>query len=420
MRLKVAVVGGGIAGISAAHALANRHEVSLFERQNYLGGHTNTQIVEERERSIPVDTGFIVCNPTNYPNFYRFLREIGAELRDSDMCFGFYCDRTRIGYTGPALSEFAKRWENLFKPDLIRMFFERPRFNRRALRDFQRGAIGSASLGDYCRALGITDFFFENYLAPLGAAIWSSPDLEVRNFPAATFITFFKNHAMLELGKRPRWQTLVGGSKTYIDAFARTFPGSIRLNSEIKQVQRSTAGVSIVHRDGATQAFDRCVIAAHADQALQLLADPSPKESELLGRWRYSTNSTVLHTDTAVMPKDRRLWASWNYRRSMERSAGSPVEITYYMNRLQGLKTEQHYFVTLNRDREINPAKIIYRVDYRHPIYTPNSVASQRQISVLNGERHTAFCGSYMGYGFHEDAFTAGLDAAAAIEGARN
>lgn len=413
-RLKVAVVGGGVAGITAAYVLSRRHEVTLLERNEYVGGHTNTRIVcDPKNPELAVDTGFIVCNPRNYPNFYTFLDQLGIKRQNSDMSFGFSCERTGLQYMGPSVTEFLKAPGNLLNPRFVRMILEQRRFNSRALTDLAAGNLGNTPLGQYLSELGTSTYFFDNYLAPLIGSIWSAPDSNALEFPALSFLTFFKNHGMLEMSKRPQWQTVVGGSHSYVKAFRDAFKGSVRTSSPALSVRRDAQGVVVRSADGGEERYDKVVMATHADEGLKLLVDASPEEVQALGAWRYSTNRTVLHTDASVLGSSRRLWAAWNYKRRINARPDSPVAITYYMNKLQNLVAAKDYFVTLNSTDEIDQSSILYEVTYTHPVYTPESVASQEHVRQLNGTRNTYFCGAYMRHGFHEDAVMSALDVAA-------
>ncbi len=409
--MKIVVIGGGIAGITCAYVLSRAHEVTLIERNEYLGGHTNTRVVSDPTNpELPVDTGFIVCNSRNYPHFYTFLDQLGVKRQDSDMSFGFSCEKTGLQYMGPSVAEFLKAPGNLLNPRFVSMILEQRRFNARARVDLAQGILGDIPLGEYLQRLGTSEYFLQHYLAPLIGAIWSAPDSNALEFPALTFLTFFNNHGMLELATRPQWQTVCGGSHSYIKAFRQRFRGSLRLVSEVAKVRRSEQGVSVVTKGGELEAFDKVILATHADEALSLLEDPSEHELQALGSWRYSRNRTVLHTDASVLGPKKRLWAAWNYRRRLSSTADSPVAITYYMNKLQNLETSTDYFVTLNAEGDIKPESILYETVYTHPIYTPQSPVSQRAIRALNGTRHTYFCGAYMRYGFHEDAVQSALD----------
>ncbi len=414
--MRIVVIGGGIAGITAAYVLSRQHDVVLIEKNDYLGGHTNTRVVSDpRNQQLSVDTGFIVCNPRNYPNFYRFLDQLGVARQDSDMSFGFSCERSGLQYMGPSIVEFLKAPGNLCNPQFVRMILEQYRFNRRARRDLREGALGEVPLGQYLQQLGASKYFLDNYLAPLIGSIWSAPDSNALEFPALSFLTFFNNHGMLELSTRPQWQTVVGGSHSYVRAFRNRFRGTLRLERAAISLRRNASGVELCCAGAEPEFFDKAIIATHADEALALLQDPSDEEMRALGSWRYSTNRTVLHTDARVLGPTRRLWAAWNYRRRKTASADSPVAITYYMNKLQRLQAAKDYFVTLNAEQGIDPSKVLYETVYTHPIYTPQSPVSQRLIRELNGARGTFFCGAYMRYGFHEDAVQSAIEVTASL-----
>ena len=409
----ILVIGGGISGITAAYVLSRKHRVTLLERNNYLGGHTNTRVVNDPiNPELSVDTGFIVCNPRNYTNFYQFLDQLGVKRQDSDMSFGFSCERTGLQYMGPSVKEFLMAPGNLLNAKFLGMILEQQRFNRRALRDLRDGSLGDQPLGEYLKQVGTSQYFFDHYLAPLIGSIWSAPDTNALEFPALSFFTFFSNHGMLELSKRPQWQTVVGGSHAYLKAFRQAFKGDLRIAAPAQAISRDERGVTLSLEGADPERYDAVIIATHADEALKLLQDPSDEERAALGSWRYSKNRTALHTDSNILGPKRRLWAAWNYRRRATARADSPVAITYYMNKLQRLKAERDYFVTLNCDDVIDPKSILYEVEYTHPIYTPSSPVSQRAIKNLNGTRNTYFCGAYMRYGFHEDGVISALSVA--------
>lgn len=411
--MNILVIGGGIAGITASYILSRQHSITLLERNNYVGGHTNTRLVSDPANpELAVDTGFIVCNSRNYPNFYRFLDQLGVSRQDSDMSFGFACERTGLQYMGPSWTEFVKAPGNLLRPKFLLMVLEQQRFNRRALADLDSGNLGEVPLGEYLNRVGTSQYFFENYLAPLIGSIWSAPDSNALEFPALSFLTFFRNHGMLELRTRPQWQTVVGGSQSYVRAFLKGFRGRIRTNAPAISIRRIESGVELIGEGCEPERYDKVVVATHADEALKLLQDPSDEEQKALSSWSYSSNRTVLHTDSKVLGPNRRLWAAWNYHRRRNARSDAPVSITYYMNKLQRLNAARDYFVTLNCSSEIDPACVLYETVYTHPIYTPQSPESQRMLQQLNGTRHTFFCGAYMRYGFHEDAVWSAVEVA--------
>ena len=413
MKTSVAVVGGGVAGVVSAHELAKAgHQVTLFEKNAYVGGHTATVVLDQGpDAGAPVDTGFIVCNDRTYPNFHRFLADLGVSWRWSDMSFGYYDRNTGLQYAGTTLSGLFAQRANLASPSFYSFLAEVVRFGWRAEKDLGRGVLTGLTLGDYLTRVGGSRALRDHYVAPIGAAVWSAGLDEMMDFPAETFLRFFKNHGLLSLTDRARWQTVVGGSHAYVKAFLARFPGTVIKGAAVESVRRSGGGVEIRAAGRDAMRFDRVVIAAHADEALSVLADPSPDEERLLGAWSYSRNRTVLHTDESFLPPNSRANASWNYRREQGEPGSAGVSVTYDMNRLQGLKTLRRYLVTLNPRREPAPGTIVREFMYTHPSYTFSSIRTQPELRSLNGVRSTWFCGSYFGYGFHEDAVASAFDA---------
>lgn len=416
---KIAVIGGGVAGIVAAHLLQNDHQVTLFEQHDYLGGHTHTVTIEEGpDAGTGVDTGFIVFNEATYPLFIAFLDQLGVASRATEMSFGFHCRETGFTYAGNNLNGVFSQRANLVSPRFWRFLLEIGRFCRQAEADLA-GDADLGTLADYLARHRFQPFMADHYLAPMAAAIWSTPAGRVTAFPARSFLRFFKNHGLLDLRHRPRWRTVSGGSHSYVRAFRDRFRGAIRLDSPVQQVRRADDGVELAFADRSAERFDAVVVAAHADQALRLLADPSADESRLLGAWRYELNTTVLHTDTSVLPPAERAWACWNFRRERGDQGERPVYVTYSMNLLQGLTTRRHYLVTLNRPGGYDEGQVLARMDYHHPLYTDASMATQAALPSLNGVRRTWFCGSYFGYGFHEDAVRSAHQAVAHLQAER-
>jgi len=416
--MRIAIVGGGIAGITAAHLLQGPHEVTLYEKNDYVGGHTHTVTIPEGpDAGLPVDTGFIVLNDRTYPVLNRFLRALGVAIRKSDMSFSYYDERGGFQYASSNLNTLFAQRRNLINPGYWAMLGEILLFNRMVSRKLSSGKLENLTLGQFLGRFRFSNRFREQYLFPMVAAIWSAPDLEVNRFPMLTFARFFDNHGLLSVHNHPQWYYVAGGSHTYVKAFLRQFTGTVLTRTPPVSIQRSEKGVRITLRDGSSETFDKAVIATHADEALQLLADPSEDERLLLGAWRYSVNQTVLHTDLSWMPSNPNAWASWNVFRARRARDDAPVTLTYYMNRLQQLPARTPYLVTLNPFRPVAEKTIIARMTYTHPIYTFDSLRTQTELPTLNGVRHTYFCGSYFGYGFHEDGARSGVQVAAALEG---
>jgi len=410
--MRVGVIGAGISGITAAYLIGQRHDVTLIERCDRIGGHTNTIVLEEESGPLPVDIGFIVCNPQTYPHFYRLLREWNVDLRDTEMSFGFHCEATGVGYVGPSVREFLRKPANMFSLALLGLLREQRRFNRRASDDLAAGDVGDRTLAEYLKCVGASRFFIDHYLVPLAASVWSSPDGDMLQFPAATFLRFFANHGMLNFRERPRWQTIRGGSHAYLKAFLARFRGQLATNAPVSSIIRDETGVTVCIEGSNSHRFDHVVLATHADVSLRLLSDATPDERFALSAWNYHCNRVHLHTDSSVMPADRRLWASWNYHRRDNADVRAPVTITYWMNRLQGLGSAQDYFVSLNAEGRLDPDRILHAAEFSHPGYTPRSVDAQERLRALSGARRTHFCGAHMRYGFHEDGVASAVDVA--------
>lgn len=399
----IAVIGAGVAGITAAHLLQRVARVTLYEKNARLGGHTNTVVIEHGpDTGTPVDTGFIVLNDKTYPLLHQLLKQLTCPVRWSDMSFGYCSEKTGFFYAGTDLSGLFAQRRNLVRPSYYRFLNEIIQFGRRARRDLDAGTVGNQSLGDYVR--GLSPDTVSCYIIPMAAAIWSATQRDILDFPAQTLLSFWRNHGLLSLTNRPRWQTVVGGSHAYVKSFARSFCGRIRLRADLATIRRHPDHVALVHRDGETETYDGVVLATHADEALALLENPTPDERRLLGAWRYQENRTLLHTDLSFMPSRRQAWASWNYLEHAGTNPDSPVPVTYHMNRLQGLRTVEEYFVTLNPDREPVRGSLIRDILYHHPVFSEAAVATQRELPSLQGQLRTWYCGSYFGYGFHEDA----------------
>lgn len=415
---RIAVIGGGVAGIVSAYLLQQNHQVTLLEHNPYLGGHTNTVVIPSGpDAGLAVDTGFIVLNDQTYPLFRSFLARLGVATRKAEMSFGFQCRQTGLVYAGTSLGGLFAQRRNLVSPGFYRFLREIARFGRQARQDLAEKRVPAVTLAEYLRLGQFSPVMVENYLLPMAAAIWSTPALRVGDFPAEAFLRFFGNHGLLSFHQRPQWQTVVGGSFAYVKAFRRGFAGDLRLNAGVAKVFRERGGVRLQYAKGGSEHFDQVVIATHADQALGLLGDPSPEEQRVLGAWSYQRNHTVLHTDASLLPKQPAARAAWNFTREAGDSGSRPVFVTYDMNLLQGLSAREHYCVTLNRQERFRPETVIAELDYRHPQYSFASLATQAELHLLNGRRRSWFCGSYFGYGFHEDAVRSAVAVGRALGG---
>lgn len=410
---RIAVVGCGVAGLTAAWLLARKHEVHLFEKNDYVGGHTRTLRIEKgSDTGCPVDTGFIVMNHRNYPLFTRVLEQLQVPLAESSMTFSYFDQQNAYGYSGNSLSTLFPSFSYHFRAGHLRLIRDLWRFARTGYRDLQSGFLKEKTLGEYFRIRRFSEEFLERYFYPMGAAIWSSPVEQMQAFPAEPYLHFLENHGLLRLTNRPQWKYVKGGSRSYVEAMLRQIPNPPRLNTGPRQIRRTGDGVILSLGDGSEESFDHVVIGAHADEALRLLADPSDTEQKNLGPWRYQPNEVTLHTSIAHLPPDRKQWASWNFIREAGDARDRPVRISYYMNRLQQLETDHNYIVTLNAGATIPEACVINRTSLTHPLYSEASMASQPHLREANGQQNTWFCGSYFGYGFHEDAVRSAVEVA--------
>lgn len=393
---KIAIIGTGISGILSGFLLQQKYHVTLFEKNDRLGGHANTVMAND----IPIDTGFIVYNTLNYPHFCQFIEQLGVQSIESDMSFGYFNPSQHFWYASDFPWGVFSQKKHLLSPKFIRFLREIQQFNQRVLADLDTHVMDDMQLSEYVLKCGFSSFFCDAYLYPMAAAIWSCPIETIHQYPAKTFFSFWKNHRLLTIRNRPKWRTIRGGSTSYIKAFTSQFSGDILTDTSIQTIIRTHNSVSLVDDLNRHHVFDAVVIATHADEALALLESPTPDETRLLSAWQYSQNQVTLHTDANVMPPKRNAWASWLVKASPH---SSTLTMTYYMNRLQQLPTTTDYFTSLNLAEEINPSHVIKTIQYMHPIYTTESVATQAQLHTLNGIHNTYFCGSYFGNGFHED-----------------
>jgi predicted NAD/FAD-binding protein len=407
--MKVAVIGTGIAGNVAAWHLNKHHEITVYEANDYIGGHTHTHRVQVGEGEINVDSGFIVFNEKTYPHFISLLDELGVEKQKTDMSFSFHSEATGFEYCGSSLNTLFAQRRNLLKPAFYRLLADILRFNREAT-----ALLGvedtSTTLGEYLRDNNFGSDFIRHFIVPMGAAIWSTDLARMLDFPATFFIRFFHNHGLLSVNDRPQWYVIKNGSRQYVEKLVAPFRNNIRLSSPVTGVRRMADGVS-VQSGGQWQQFDAVFFACHSDQALAMLEDPSDLERSILGAFPYQKNSAVLHTGRTMLPDRRRAWASWNYRLPL--TDPGKATVTYYMNRLQSLSCDQTLCVTLNNDQAVADENVIAAMEYEHPLFTREGILAQQRQGELNGSNRAFFCGAYWRYGFHEDGVVSAL---AAIE----
>ena len=413
--LDIAIVGTGIAGLSAAWLLSQRHRVTVYEKNQRVGGHTNTVEVPGPDRPVPVDTGFIVYNELNYPNLVALFDHLDVPTEASDMSFAASVDDGGLEYSGSGLGGLFAQRRNLVRPRFFRMLRDTLRFYRDGAALLEDASLADLSLGELLTRGGYSDAFIADHLLPMAAAIWSTPVADMRAYPAAAFVRFCMNHGLMQVRGRPRWRTVTGGSREYVHRLTRAFADRIRTDAPIATIHRTGGRVAVTLASGEVAHHDHVVIAAHANEALAMLDDPSPDERTLLGAFPYARNRAVLHQDPALMPRRRAVWSSWNYLRGKDSGGNDAVCVTYWMNRLQNLDARAPLFVTLNPHREIAPATVLRTFDYDHPTFDLAAGRAQRSLWNLQGARNTWFCGSYFGAGFHEDALQAGLAVAEAL-----
>ncbi|MEO8033650.1 MAG: DUF1365 family protein [Acidobacteriota bacterium] len=418
----IAIIGSGIAGLGCAHRLYRDFDITLFDRNGYAGGHTNTVDVHESGRKVPIDTGFMVYNEVTYPNLTQLFRELDVATKPAPMSFSVQDLGAGIEYGGSSVSQLFAQRRNALNPRFLRTLMQISRFNKEAEQALEDDRFERMTLQHYSEARGYGEDFLRLYLLPMSSAVWSTPFDEVREFPALTLLRFFRNHGLLGgLSGQHQWRTVTGGAKSYVEKMTRPFREHIRLGVAVAQVERDADGATLQLEDGSSAQFDKVIFACHADEGLALLVTPTAEERRLLGAFRYQENVAVLHTDRAPMPRSRRAWASWNYRvdtKGMNRGGRRSASTVYWMNSLQGVSDRQDYFVSIDDPGLIDERRVIKTIRYHHPMFNLGAIDAQRSLPSLNElgpDQTTYFCGSYFRYGFHEDAFTSALDTSAQV-----
>lgn len=416
--MKIAIIGSGISGLTAAWLLNQSHEITVFEANDYIGGHTHTIDVDLDGEQLAIDTGFIVYNDWTYPNFIELLKRLDVGSLATEMSFSVRCERSRIEYNGSNLNGLFAQRSNLLKPRFHRMLRDILRFNREAL-ELLDADHDSLTVQDYATQRGYSKQFSDLYLIPMGAAIWSCPPETFGKFPIRFIVEFYRNHGLLSIRNRPQWRVISGGSARYVEKLITAFNDRIRLNSPVESIVRDENGITIRATGLEDERFDHAIFACHSDQALRILGDSATlTERNVLNEFPYQKNSAVLHWDESVLPKRRRAWASWNYHidgappasnDETSESGGQSATVTYNMNILQRLNAQRTFCVTLNRDEAIDPAKVIGQYEYHHPIYTTERRAAQQKHPDLINHNRTSFCGAYWGNGFHEDGVNSAI-----------
>lgn len=411
--MKIAVIGSGIAGLTCARLLSPGNDLTVFEANDYIGGHTNTIAVREGRRRLPVDTGFIVFNRRNYPNLCRLFDLLEVEQRDSDMSFSVKCEQSGLEYNGTTLCKLFSQKRNMINVRFLAMLKDILLFHKQGSKALGNGLDDTTTVADFVAQQAYSEYFLEKYLIPLGASLWSCPPQRFKSFPIRFVLEFLHNHGMLQLQDRPVWKTLVGGSSSYIKKMIAPFSERILLRSKVKQLIRNRSDVTVVLTNGNSDQFDEVIIACHADQGLDMLANADRFEDEVLRQFEYQFNEAILHTDTGLLPKNHRAWASWNYR--IAKDQAEHTQVTYNMSMLQGLSAENTYCVSLNQTHAIAPDKIIRRLGYHHPVFKPGRNTLQQAHERLIRRDRISWCGAYWGYGFHEDGMSSGLRVCAAF-----
>jgi predicted NAD/FAD-binding protein len=411
--MKVAIIGSGISGLTSAWLLNRKHDITLYESESWVGGHTHTVKVSVNGETHAIDTGFIVFNDWTYPNFIRLMGELGVAYKATEMSFSVSDPASRTEYNGNNLNSLFAQRRNLLSPSFWGMLRDILRFNKQALSDLQNHRIAAdTTLGAYLKSGGYGQRFTEHYIVPMGAAIWSMSLADMLAFPLQFFVRFFKNHGLLSVSNRPQWRVIEGGSSSYIEPLTAAFKHRIRLDCPVYEVERDEDGVT-VHSAGGSERYDKVIFACHSDQALAMLSQPSVAEREILGALPYAANDVVLHTDTSLLPERELAWASWNYR--LGGGGDQSAAVTYAMNILQGIESDTTFCVSLNQTPSIDPAKILARYRYAHPQYSLQGIAAQDRWRDIFGAQHTYFCGAYWGSGFHEDGVVSALRVASAF-----
>jgi len=405
--MRIAIIGGGISGMTAAYLLSKDHDIVLFEANDYIGGHTHTVEVTHDEKNYAVDTGFIVFNEVTYPNFCALLKQLGVAYQASTMTFSVKCERTGLEYSPHSLGTMFIQKKNLFSPSFYRMMYDILRFKRNFVK-LLRAEDESTELVPFLKKEGYSPRFIREFIIPLGSSLWSSDPKDIDSFPLRMFVRFFNNHGFLELMHPIAWKVIQGGSQQYVEKLTLPYRAKIRLNVPVKGVTRHDTHVDIA-LEGKQERFDHVLIATHSDQALAMLRDPSPAERETLGAIPYRENRALLHTDTRVLPAHHSIWSSWNY--IIPKQKKKAAALTYDMNILQSISSPAEFCVSLNLEESVEKEKIIGSYLYHHPVYPGHTLTTQRRYSEISGVNRTHYCGAYWGYGFHEDGVNSALAA---------
>jgi uncharacterized protein len=413
---KTAIIGTGIAGMGCGHFLYPDTDLTFYEQNDYVGGHTNTVTVDEDGKPVYVDTGFMVFNFQTYPNLCKLFDKIKAPVKKTDMSFSVQHIPSKLEYSGSSVNHLFAQRRNIFSPSYIKMLMQISRFNKESIRIMDDPHYANYTIGQYIKEGGFGEDMLWKYLVPMSSAVWSTPMNEMLDFPATTLIRFFHNHGFLGLHTQHQWYTLDKGSQSYREILIAPFKDKIHVNRKAVKISRTDGKVTVHAADGTSEIFDRVIIASHGDQALALLEQPTIMEQKLLSAFKYQHNKAVLHTDENTMPKAKLAWSSWNYRIQEEQGKLVPSTI-YWMNRLQGVSEKKNYFVSVNPHQHLDPKKILREIDYEHPLFDLSAINAQSSLHELNQHGPVYYCGSYFKYGFHEDAFASAVQLCSHLSG---
>ncbi len=405
--MKIAIIGSGIAGLTCAYLLNKKYDISLYEKNNYIGGHTHTHSIIENNKSFNIDSGFIVFNEDTYPNFIKLLNILNIKTEKTVMGFSIKSISKNLEYAGNSFNSIFAQRSNLFSLSFWRMLVDIIKFNKKSIMDLETLDFNT-SLEEYLNSYNFSESFKNNYIYPMGAAIWSTKSELVKGMSAFFFIKFFKNHGLLKIFNRSSWYVIKNGSNQYVKKMIKDFESKIFLNSEINQIKRLENSVEVTIKNQEPKLYDKVIIASHSNQALDMLSDPSDLETDILGNIPYQNNSAILHTDISVLPTRKLAWSSWNY--NLDQNPKSPMAMTYNMNILQNLKANLTYCVTLNNNELIDNKSIIKKLNYEHPLLDVKSYIAQSRKNEISGKNNTYYCGAYWRNGFHEDGVVSALE----------
>lgn len=412
---KIAIIGTGIAGMGCAYFLHKKYDVTLFEKNDYVGGHTNTITVDEDGAPVHIDTGFMVYNHVTYPNLLKLFAELNVPTKKTSMSFSVQHVPSGLEFSGSGFDGLFAQRKNIFNPRYIKMLKQIGRFNTECEEVLNDPRYYEMSLGEYVRQKQYGEDMLYKYLIPMSSAVWSTPIDAMLEFPAYTLVRFFKNHGFLGLNTQHQWYTVVNGSQSYRELMIEPFRHKIKTSSQVARVERSTTSATVVLKNGERRTFDKVIFASHADETLSLLNEPTDLEQRLLSPFKYQENIALLHTDEAVMPKTKRTWSSWNYRIDADANGNLSPATIYWMNSLQQVSKKKNYFVNINGEERVNPLSVIKRIIYTHPVFSVDALKAQQDLPTINQSGPVYFCGSYFRYGFHEDAFKSAVDLSSEI-----